>query len=93
MWNLDETAVSCEYGKKRKMFGGADTDHGGYAACHVSKMSRHITAIIAVSTSGLKSPPSCIVAAKNVISSWLELLTKDDIVEEISTLAWLKNAK
>ena len=57
LWNLDETAVSCEYGKKRKVFGAADTHHGGYTAWHASKMSKHITAIISVSASRLKASP------------------------------------
>ena len=75
------------------MFGAADTHHGGYTACHASKMSKQITAIIAVSASGLKAPPFFVVAGKNVMSSWLEPLPKDEIVEEIRALAWLKNAK
>jgi len=85
--------VSCEYGKKTKVFGAADTHHGGFAACHASKMNKHINAIIAVSASGLKAPPFFIVAGKNVMSSWLEPLKKDDIVEEMPSIAWLTNAK
>lgn len=56
LWNIDETAVSCEFGRKVKVFGPSATHHGGYKASTAAKMNKHITAVVAFSASGRKTP-------------------------------------
>lgn len=56
IWNLDETAVDPELGKKLKVFSDASSHHGGSrVAC--SGSGRHVTAVIAASASGRVCPP------------------------------------
>ena len=57
VWNMDETAVSAEFGQPVKVFGAADTKHGGFKAAPASGSGKHITAVVAVSASGRKTPP------------------------------------
>ncbi len=32
VWNMDETSISCEFGKRTKAFGSSQTHHGGFVA-------------------------------------------------------------
>eukprot|EP00171_Calliarthron_tuberculosum_P003170 IDg3170t1 len=82
LWNLDETAVSGEFGKKVKVFGSSGTHHGGSRAQKGGKANKHVTAVVAVSASGRKAPPFFIVSGKNVMESWLDPLEKHQVGSE-----------
>ncbi len=32
VWNMDETSISCEFGKRTKGFGSSQTHHGGFVS-------------------------------------------------------------
>ncbi len=32
VWNMDETSISCEFGKRTKVVGSSQTHHGGFVA-------------------------------------------------------------
>ena len=73
IWNLDETAVDGRYGKREKVFLSSDSHHGGFVACSTNKASqKHITAVVCVSASGLKTPPFFIVAGKRINARWFD---------------------
>lgn len=74
-WNIEEIAVSAEYGKKIKVLGAADKHHGEARAQSSDNRSKHITALVAISSSGRKCPPRFIIAGKNVMSGWFRSLT------------------
>lgn len=72
LWNMEETNVTAENGKKKKVFSPADPHHGGFqVATTGSGSGKHITSVIAASPSGLVAPPFFIVAGKRVMSNWL----------------------
>lgn len=76
IWNMDETAVDATEGKPIKVYSSAGTKHGGFRKCStLNGPSKHITAVIVASPAGLRAPPYLIVAAKNVMSNWLEPVT------------------
>ena len=73
IWNLDETAVDATYGKREKVFTSSKNNEGGFIACSTNKASqKHITAVICVSASGLKTPPFFIVAGKRINERWFD---------------------
>ena len=76
---MDETAVSTEFVQPVKVFGAADTKHGGFRAAPASGSSKHITAVVAVSASGRKPPPFFIVAGKNIMSGWKKPLHMEEL--------------
>ncbi len=56
VWNMDETSISCEFGKRTKVFGSSQTHHGGFVASSTeSGCGTNVTAVIAVSASGRKN--------------------------------------
>ena len=73
LWNVDETAVDCQYGERNKVFGSSATHHGGYMAGQARKTNKHITLVVAVSASGGKVPPLFIVEGKR--DEWVDLST------------------
>ena len=88
LWNMDETAIEVEYGKKRKVFSSSKSHHGGTKSQRGGKQSKHITAVVAVSASGRKTPPIFIVAGKNIMSSWFQPLSVEQIMGD-TRLQWL----
>ena len=73
IWNVDETDVDATYGKREKVFTCSKSNHGGFVACSTNKASqKHITAVICVSASGLKTPPFFIVAGKRINERWFD---------------------
>ena len=79
LWNMDETAVSAEFGQPVKMFGAADTKHGGFRAAPVSSSGKPTKAVMAVSASGRKPPPFFIVAGKNIMSGWRKTQHREEL--------------
>lgn len=73
IWNIDETKVDAEYGKRVKVFSDANSHRGGSRAA-AGGSGRHVTAVVAASASGRVCPPFFIVEGKNVMSSWFEPL-------------------
>ena len=58
IWNVDETAVDATNGNSKKVFCSAASHHGGFAASSgANGPNKHITAMVAVSASGCKTPP------------------------------------
>ena len=56
-WNMDETSVSALEGNKWKSFSPTDTNHGAVRVNSTSYgISKHVTAVVAVSASGLIAP-------------------------------------
>lgn len=67
LWNLDETAVDATFGKKKNVFASSNSHHGGYNSCSTNYASRkHITAVVCISASGLKTPPFLIFQGKRI---------------------------
>ncbi len=65
VWNMDETSISSEFGKRIKVFGSSQTHHGGFVSSSTRiRSGTHVTAVIAVSASGRKTPPFFIVQGK-----------------------------
>ena len=65
VWNMDETAVDCTFGKQRGAFKAAGKPSGGYRRVKSTySVSKHITAVIATSAAGRITPPFIIVARK-----------------------------
>ena len=76
LWNMDETTVSAEYGKKKKVFSPADSNHGSVVASRLSCLYNwvrwgeahnccHRCLSLETSSSSL-----FIVARKRVMSNW-----------------------
>ena len=80
VWNMDETAVSAEFGQPVKVFGAADKKHGGFRAAPAYGSGKHITAVVAVSASGRKPPPFFIVAGKILCQGGRSLCTWRSLV-------------
>lgn len=58
VWNMDETSVDIEFGQKLKAFVAANSHHGpAKVSTTVSGGGKHVTAVIAISASGLLAPP------------------------------------
>ena len=75
VWNMDESSVETEFGKKTKSYAEARSHHEG--SCPVrssSGLGKHMTAIIAASASGRKAPPFLFVAGKLAMRHWIEQL-------------------
>lgn len=92
LWNLDETDVTAEFGRKIKVFSSSRSHHGGRRAQRGGKSSRHVTALVAVSASGRKTPPLFIVSGKRIMDSWFEPLKKFQ-VGNCKQLQWLAAPK
>ena len=76
--NMDETAVSAEFGQPVKVFGAADTTHGGFRAAPESGSGKHITVVVAVSASGRKPLPFY-PCWENVMSGWKKPLHMEEL--------------
>lgn len=72
LWNVDETEISAENGQVVKVYSCASSHHGGARSQSFSGRSRHVTAVVAVSASGEKTPPFIVVEGKNVMSNWFD---------------------
>lgn len=72
VWNLDETSIDQEYGKKVKAFCDSRSHHGGSRAAATGS-GKHVTAVIPTSASG-KVCPFFIAQGKQVMSNWLQPL-------------------
>lgn len=88
VWNLDETAVSPEFGRKVKVFSPSGSHHGGSRAQRGTKSNKHVTALVAVSASGRRAPPLFIVSGKRIMESWFEPLDAFQ-VGDCKQLQWL----
>ena len=89
-FNLDETAVDGEFGHKVKVFGSADTHHGGFRVSSAnSGTGMHVTAVVVTSASGRKLPPFFVFAGKNTTSSWFELLSHEVYKDGTGVRPWL----
>lgn len=73
IWNMDETAIDGTWGKKEKVFTASDSHKGGFRACSRSKgANKHVTAVVCVSASGLKTDPFFIVQGKRLNERWFD---------------------
>lgn len=71
IWNMDETAVDANEGDSTKVLSGADSHHGGFRGSSTAYgICKHITAVVAVSASGLIAPPFFIIAGKKLSQRW-----------------------
>jgi len=96
LWNVDETKVSSEFGERQKVFGSANTHHGGSIASRVAGGGKHVTAVIAISAAGAIAPPFLIVAGKNKMSNWFDPLLETEVNQKSGGLqavglSWLKD--
>ncbi len=83
---MDETSVSCEFGKLMKVYVSSETHYGGCVTSSIGSGSgTHVTAVIAVSASGRKPPPFFIVQGKKVMSAWFDPLPKESYGGHILT--------
>lgn len=73
MWNLDETNVDPDLGKKIKVLCDSSTHHGGSRPAGGGS-GRHVTAVVAASASGKVCPPVFIIQGKQVMSNWFQPL-------------------
>ena len=72
VWNMDETSIDAEHGKREKVYGSSSTHHGGFRNSDNSKGSgRHVTAVIVV------SPPFLVISRKRKYADWFEPLPRD----------------
>lgn len=71
---MDETQVSVEFGRKKKVFGASDTHHGRAVAQVNVRGGKHVTALVPISASGRRAPPVFIVTGKNIMSNWFHPL-------------------
>ena len=72
VWNMDETAIDSEYGRRRKVFTDASSHHGGARASVKSAGGgKHITLVVAASAAGNKCPPFFIIQGVKVMENWL----------------------
>ena len=70
---MNETSVSALEGKKRKGFSRTHINHGGFRGNSTSYgISKHVTAVVAVSASVLIVPPFFIVAGQRISSKWID---------------------
>ena len=88
LWNVDETEISADYGKIRKVYSSANSNHGGFFAQSGSGPSKHVTAIVDISAAGDVAPPFLIVKSRNIMLNWFEPLTLED-VNRNPTFWWL----
>lgn len=91
LWSMDEMAVSAEFGKKVKVFGEYSSRRFNCRSRWES--SRHITAVVAISASGRRAPPSFIISEKNIMLNWfLPLMSEqargDTALQWISQEDW-----
>lgn len=71
IWNLDETSVDFTYGKREKSFTSSGSNHGGFKKCKTLYSSnKHISALVAVSAAGHKTPPFFIIQGKKINVAW-----------------------
>lgn len=88
LWNMDETHVDGEFGKRRKGFTDARSHHGGFMS--VQKGSgKHMTALLTASASGKLAPLFAIAAGKKVMQAWTEPLSKTHYKDSQSVPHWL----
>ena len=80
IWNMDETHVNGEFGKRKSVYRPADSHHGGFVAIkkkHEDDGS-HVTVVLAVSASGKKASPFLIAEGKRNMSNWYCKLEKEE---------------
>ena len=87
LWNLDETEICADTGRKIKVFGSSSTHHGGSRAQH-GRAGRHVTAVMCCSASGKICPPTFIISGVNIMRSWFEPLSCEQI-QGNNSLKWL----
>lgn len=73
IWNLDETNVDPEFGRRVKVLCDSSSHHGGSRPASTGT-GRHVTAVVAASASGRVCPPFFLVQGKQVISNWFQPL-------------------
>lgn len=88
VWNLDETAVSTELGRKTKAFCPSGSIQGRSRAQRGRKSSRHDSALVPISASGRRAPPMFVVSGKRMMKSWFEPLEKSQVGDR-KELQWL----
>lgn len=79
LWNLDETQISAENGRSRKVFTNSNSSHRGFVAQNCSGKSKHVTSIVAVSAGGKIAPPFIVIEGRNVMKSWFEPMSYERI--------------
>ena len=53
IWKFDETKLDYIFGKKERLLTSASSNHGGFKTCSTTySTQKHITALVAVSSSG-----------------------------------------
>lgn len=78
IWNMDETNVEAEFGKRVKVFYDS-TSHYGVQRADVAHSGgwKHITCVMATSALGRVCPPFSVVQGTNVMSRWFKPLASD----------------
>ncbi len=72
---MDETSISCEFGKETEVFGSSQTHQVGWLHHEPGSGSgTHVTDVTAVSASGRKTPPFFIVQGTKVMIRWFDSL-------------------
>lgn len=70
-WNIDETAIDCEYAEKQKVVCSSDGNSCGLQSSSASSRTGvHVIADVASSESGKTAPPLFIVAGKHHMLWW-----------------------
>ena len=73
--NNDEISVYASTRRPIKVCSGIGTSHGRYLALN-SNFSKHVTAVVTFSASGLRTPPIFIVSNVNIMQSWFRSLIR-----------------
>ena len=78
VWNMDETHVDGEFGKRERVVSDGSTHHGGFAKTTAGTGNgRNVTVVFAVSASGKKCPPFFIIEGKRNMSNWYLQLSEE----------------
>ena len=78
VWNMDETHVDGEFGKRERVVSDGSTHHGGFAKTTAGTGNgRNVTVVFAVSASGKKCPPFFIIKGKRNMSNWYLQLSEE----------------
>ena len=88
LWNMDETHVDGEFGRRIKTFTDASSHHGGFKSVHKGSGKR-VTAVLAASVSGHITPLFCIAAGKYIMEDWIKPLPRTFFKHENGASHWL----
>lgn len=88
IWNLDETAVSADYGKRGRTFSASASNLGGRRH-NIKDNGAHLTAVVIASASGLVAPPFFVASGKKVMPRWKTPIPSSAKVHLPASLRWL----